>query len=669
MAKENVEKKYYRAIKQTIAPVNENNRFHKEITNAILSGKQEIYQKRIKETQTFDSLWIETIEKYLSNIDNIIRHPRMFMEGREDVVRIERAKKITSRTIAHLSAHTENVETIQDNGVVVPNKLLTLTYEDNLAIYENRFVVTLISKLAAFIEIRYEAIKDSIITYQIDRLNVASSFKWRNYDVSCNVDIKLKQEVDDELNRKNKELFARINTIRMYVRGFMNSEFYKTIKEKAAFVVAPILRTNIILKQIDYNACLQLWQFMDSYRQLGFNVDVNEKNLDFDSDYEKALVDMIVYDYVTLAYNQETREKSYHLKPYKYHSIKNPKVVNSITNEYMLDGSSTMEAPSSNEFFYQKTIDQMSDRCEELINSGKSVKQALTTIYKQMQGITNSTYKDLIKKLKVEVDSDASYHERRKAKYQYTKNKYNIIKSIAYLKQVEADNTLKEVERLEAQLEKYQKEELAYQEELKQMRKEALKKAREARKNLPLTDKEKELKEEKKARRLAAMQAGKDKARFERKQKEEEERLEKEALERQLAKEKEDLAKQVEEQIRLEKIEALRKIEEEKKQIIIDKLDEVMENPRIYINKDVYLSSDNNDNQVVMRLFKEKKEDQEVLVPIINEDNKQENENIIEDNDVKETISEEIIKPEETKQKDTSSLKGLFNKLFKSKQR
>ena len=48
MAKENVEKKYYRAIKQTIAPVNENNRFHKEITNAILSGKQEIYQKRIR---------------------------------------------------------------------------------------------------------------------------------------------------------------------------------------------------------------------------------------------------------------------------------------------------------------------------------------------------------------------------------------------------------------------------------------------------------------------------------------------------------------------------------------------------------------------------------------------------------------------------------------------
>ena len=94
-----------------------------------------------------------------------------------------------------------------------------------------------------------------------------------------------------------------------------------------------------------------------------------------------------------------------------------------------------------------------------------------------------------------------------------------------------------------------------------------------------------------------------------------------------------------------------------------------MENPRIYINKDVYLSSDNNDNQVVMRLFKEKKEDQEVLVPIINEDNKMENEKIIEDNDVKETISEEIIKPEETKQKETSSLKGLFNKLFKSKQR
>lgn len=559
MAKVNVEKKYYNQIKEQVAPINENNKFYNELKNSIKAGKQEIYQKRIKESQVFDSLWIETIEMYMENLDKIVRNPRFVMQANEEVMRIERAKKITSRTISHLSAHTENVQTIRDDGVVVPSKILSTTYDDTLNTYENRFIKTLISKLAAFIEIRYNAVKDSITTYQSDRLNVNSTFAWRNYKVECVVDMKVTEEVDDELNRRNLELLKRIETLRMYVMGFVNSTLFKELRNTLP-VTSPILRTNIILKNVDYNACLKLWQFMDSYRQLGVNVDYVEKNLDFDEAYENEIVNMLIYDYSAMVTNQENRAKDYHLKPFRFKQEKAPKVVENLVNENLPTGNEKMEAPSANEYFYQKTIDQASEQYEELIKSGKSYNQSLTTVYKKMQGISNSVYKELFTKLEDNLPEDATYSERKKAKFLFLKRKYSVMKSIAYIKEMEAIHAKKEVERLANNLEKFKKQEKEYQELLKKQRKEALAKAREARKNLPKTEKEKT----DQTMRIVSMQAAKDRIRFEKLKQEQEASLMEKLKNEELERERINLENELNEKLEKEKEAALQRIEEEK---------------------------------------------------------------------------------------------------------
>lgn len=559
MAKVNVEKKYYNQIKEQVASINENNKFYNELKNSIKSGKQEIYQKRIKESQVFDSLWIETIEMYMENLDKIVRNPRFVMQANEEVMRIERAKKITSRTISHLSAHTENVQTIRDDGVVVPSKILSTTYDDTLNTYENRFIKTLISKLAAFIEIRYNAVKDSITTYQSDRLNVNSSFAWRNYKVECVVDMKVTEEVDDELNRRNLELLKRIETLRMYVMGFVNSTLFKELRNTLP-VTSPILRTNIILKNVDYNACLKLWQFMDSYRQLGVNVDYVEKNLDFDEAYENEIVNMLIYDYSAMVTNQENRAKDYHLKPFRFKQEKAPQVVENLVNENLPTGNEKMEAPSANEYFYQKSIDQASKQYEDLIKSGKSYNQSLTTVYKKMQGISNSVYKELFTKLEENLPEDATYSERKKAKFLFLKRKYSVMKSIAYIKEMEAIHAKKEVERLANNLEKFKKQEKEYQELLKKQRKEALAKAREARKNLPKTEKEKT----DQTMRLVSMQAAKDRIKFEKLKQEQEASLMEKLKNEELERERINLENELNEKLESEKEDALRRIEEEK---------------------------------------------------------------------------------------------------------
>ena len=458
MSQINYEKKYYNKLKKSFDKISENDTFYLELSNAINAGKKEIYQKQVKESYVFDSKWIDTIENHMQSIDKIIRNPKLYTAANEDVVRIEKAKKINARSVTHLSSHTENVQTIQDNGVVVPKKVLSITYEDKLNNYENRFVVSLISKLAAFVEIRYQGIKENIVTRQSDHLNVSSSFKWRNYTIDCGIDLKVSEEINDEINRKNLKILDRINTIRSYIKGFVNSDFYKSIRASSPLVVPPILKTNIITHNIDYNSCLQLWQFMDQYRQLGYNADVLERNLEFDEEFENNVVNMFICDYSLMVVNQEDRQDDYKLKAYRYKNKKNPHVVKNIAGDTLTGGEIEMEGASFNEYYYQKTLETVNNEYNKAINDGKSFKQSLTSIYKKMQGMSNSVYKEALKNLQVEVIENASSKEKKKAKYKYTKRRLSIIKQIAYLKEMELANITKEIEKLNKQLEKYDKE-------------------------------------------------------------------------------------------------------------------------------------------------------------------------------------------------------------------
>ena len=96
MAKINYEKKYYNKLKKSFDKISENDNFYLELSNAINAGKKEIYQKQVKESYVFDSTWIDTIENHMQSIDKIIRNPKLYMVANEDVVRIERAKKINT---------------------------------------------------------------------------------------------------------------------------------------------------------------------------------------------------------------------------------------------------------------------------------------------------------------------------------------------------------------------------------------------------------------------------------------------------------------------------------------------------------------------------------------------------------------------------------------------
>ncbi len=472
---ENVEKEYYKDILELVEQKSQDD-FYKEMLNAIKGGKLEVYQKRSRQQLTFDATWIEVIKNNLTYVEAIVRNPRQFMEAIEDVAPIQRAKKINSRSVQHLSSHVQNVQEIRDDGTIVPSKILSTTYEDTLIIYENRFVMTLINKLAAFIELRYNSILDSVKSYQKDHLNAKSTFKWRNYDIEATIDLSVKNEINDEISKKNVELLEDIETIRNYIRGFMNSQFYIELKRNSKPVVPPILKTNIIQGSVNYNSCLKLWQFLDSYRQLGIDLDLMDKDLTFDNDFIQDVCDMFILNYSLISCNQMERSESYELLPYKYKKEKAPiNVRNLIAGDHDKLEGKDLEDPTISEYFYNRSKKKYKQEFTKDVNAGISYNKSFVTVYRRMQKIENGIQKEIIESLEEKLPSETTpYEEQRQARYLYLKRVRSMYKTIIYLKKQDLMKMEEKLKKAERDLARFEAEDKKYREELRAKREEQL---------------------------------------------------------------------------------------------------------------------------------------------------------------------------------------------------
>ena len=69
--------------------------------------------------------WLNEVEFALIYLDNIVRSPRVILVNEEEVVKVERAKKITVASIKNLARNTHFIEKIDDaTKDVQPSKIL-----------------------------------------------------------------------------------------------------------------------------------------------------------------------------------------------------------------------------------------------------------------------------------------------------------------------------------------------------------------------------------------------------------------------------------------------------------------------------------------------------------------------------------------------------------------
>lgn len=213
------------------------------------------------DNENTDYSWIEVFNKYMPHIDAIIRNPRRFIESEEDLLPIERSKKINEESIKHLAQHVQLIQSVDKYNNPQPSKILNIFKEETYDLYENRFIATLIKKLYVFISLQYENIKDLDIADNASTKKVIYNAKTtidnNEYTSSLAIDVKNKKDDIDLAIVKE-----RINALHEIICTFRNSNLMKQL-EKAEPVRSPIRKTNAILKDVQLNKCLELWEILE----------------------------------------------------------------------------------------------------------------------------------------------------------------------------------------------------------------------------------------------------------------------------------------------------------------------------------------------------------------------------------------------------------------------
>lgn len=248
--------------------------------------------------------WVDEIEAACPYIDIIIRNPKFALVREENVVKVEKAKKITVASVKDLAKHTENINKVNKDKNVEVKKILDVRNEETYNIYENRFLYTLINQLIRFVLKKEELLNNfelsdnKLLEYAAD---TETELEKINIEVKITSTVLPSAKVDKKIKEEIKNIKQRIKRIKQFFASWEKSEMVKALdKAHVPFVNPPIKKTNIILKNPNFRIAVKLWEFINNYDYE--DKDDKKENVDDDAnDILKGFLDhSFLIDYLVL---------------------------------------------------------------------------------------------------------------------------------------------------------------------------------------------------------------------------------------------------------------------------------------------------------------------------------------------------------------------------------
>ena len=239
------------------------NNINKDNANKfIASTSSNITVKRDIDACVSDTSWIDMVEECIPYLDNIIRNPRRFIVQEENIVPIEKAKVVTEESIRHLAQHTSMIQEVQEDGTVIPLKLLNVYREETVDLYENRFIKSLVDNLYTFVNNKLNESDQRSYAKVESTVSYSGLMKKKGEEVEVNLQLKSKKDTEIDASKDGHSLEERISHIKDIVSAFRGSTFIKSLKESSP-VRSPIRKTNVILKEQNFIKALEFWEYLE----------------------------------------------------------------------------------------------------------------------------------------------------------------------------------------------------------------------------------------------------------------------------------------------------------------------------------------------------------------------------------------------------------------------
>lgn len=286
----------YTSFSEQMEPIQEDSRYFRYLFEIAQASGTTIEQQREELVKVVDEEWISMIEDSLDAINTIIEKPRRFITTEEEVVPVSLAKKISADSVRHLSQNTQFLAPSED-GQVHPTRILNVNTVETYDLYENRFIYHLIQRLLTFVDKRTDVIFWSTGNEIRNRFKMHSKIDDAYEEIEYNVEMTVKNRQSfAENDADNMDVFMRIDRVRRLVMALRGASFCQIMSGCSA-VRSPIQRTNLIMKDPNYRKCYQLWQFMERYDKVGYNIDVQQQSLAFDDEYMVQMYTNLINNY------------------------------------------------------------------------------------------------------------------------------------------------------------------------------------------------------------------------------------------------------------------------------------------------------------------------------------------------------------------------------------
>lgn len=219
--------------------------------------------------------WIKIMEDTVPYLDNIFRNPNRFIVNEEEIVKIELARKITVESIKHLSKNTNLIQDFdKKTGDVRPSKILNINKEESYDTYENRFIYSLVQNMKFFISRKKKAIEARMMISEKNNKQIDYVGTSRVKDEDVNITIKMNTNLDAKNKNSSVEAMQRIIKLEQKIADLTYTEVYKILDKKhMTLVTSPIKKTNVILKNVNFQYAVKLWNYMQE------NIDDKSKHI------------------------------------------------------------------------------------------------------------------------------------------------------------------------------------------------------------------------------------------------------------------------------------------------------------------------------------------------------------------------------------------------------
>ena len=250
-----------------------------------------------KSRVTENNEWIDMVEFTMPYLEKALTKQIKNIVTEEEIIKIELIKKVTVESVKHLAKNVNLVDRYnQQSGEVVPKKILNAYKEETFLTYENRFLYTLIKLIEDFIYLREKQSPNEYKGKNYQKANYEASIKLKKEKV--NVNVEYNSEVLTGIRKKDGSA-ERIADIKKKLKVLKQTDVYVTlVSKKATNVKAPIKMTNVLLKNVNFQYAVKLWNYLSE--QIELNDKITNESSEFE---EKGMVKKLLDEDIFLMHS------------------------------------------------------------------------------------------------------------------------------------------------------------------------------------------------------------------------------------------------------------------------------------------------------------------------------------------------------------------------------